>query len=423
MQVNLPPQGLGVPRIDMPQIKSSDMDDFVRFLKGKGVSVRKTKVPVGQLKMTQLEINTDKVVKLMGAESSHLSKVVLVSKDMFILDGHHRIAALFNKDKYYKVDILHVNLKIDSLLKLSKEYPKVMYKTVNESFLTVEEFLASRLDEVLITFNNKAYPKFGQVVILAGGAGSGKGFIKSNLLGIDGKSFDVDELKKLVMGSNKLAYEIKKQTGQDINKFNLKNPENVSKIHELISGVFNIDKKDQKKFFTSVLTAHPERKPNIIFDVTLKDLAKLEKISRNVQELGYDKRNIHIVWVLDSFKAASKKNQERDRVVPEEILMATHEGVALTMKKILDMGSKLTRYMDGDIHLAWNKMKVDSDYVMRDKKETAAGFKNKKTVGAYIKKSAYLTLKKTGKAQISSDKLGKEILAKIKSYVPKTNAW
>lgn len=32
------------------------------------------------------------------------------------------------------------------------------------------------LDEALITFGGKAYPKFGQVVILAGGAGSGKGF-------------------------------------------------------------------------------------------------------------------------------------------------------------------------------------------------------------------------------------------------------
>ena len=29
------------------------------------------------------------------------------------------------------------------------------------------------LDEALITFGGKAYPKFGQVVILAGGAGSG----------------------------------------------------------------------------------------------------------------------------------------------------------------------------------------------------------------------------------------------------------
>ena len=34
------------------------------------------------------------------------------------------------------------------------------------------------MNEKLITFGGKAYPKFGQVVILAGGAGSGKGFVK-----------------------------------------------------------------------------------------------------------------------------------------------------------------------------------------------------------------------------------------------------
>lgn len=50
------------------------------------------------------------------------------------------------------------------------------------------------LNEALITFNKKAYPKFGQVVIMAGGAGSGKGFVKDKLVGVEGMVFDVDEL-------------------------------------------------------------------------------------------------------------------------------------------------------------------------------------------------------------------------------------
>lgn len=141
MKIDLPQQGLGIARVDMSQISSKDVPDFVKFLNGRGVRVQKRKAPVGQLKMTQLEINTDKVVKLMGAESSNLSKVVLVSKDMFILDGHHRIAALFNKDKYYRVDILHVDLKIQSLLKVAREYPKMFHKTVNE-MLSLQEFVS-----------------------------------------------------------------------------------------------------------------------------------------------------------------------------------------------------------------------------------------------------------------------------------------
>lgn len=80
------------------------------------------------------------------------------------------------------------------------------------------------LDEALITFGGKAYPKFGQVVILAGGAGSGKGFTLEKLLGIEGITLDVDALKKLVMGSTKLAAEIKAKTGHDVKTMNLKKP-------------------------------------------------------------------------------------------------------------------------------------------------------------------------------------------------------
>jgi hypothetical protein len=54
----------------------------------------------------------------------------------------------------------------------------------------------SYINEALITLANKR-PKYNNIVILAGGAGSGKGFINTNLLGIEGKTFDVDEIKRL----------------------------------------------------------------------------------------------------------------------------------------------------------------------------------------------------------------------------------
>ena len=57
-----------------------------------------------------------------------------------------------------------------------------------------EDYIEEQFDELmeaLITFGGKAYPKFGNVVIMAGGAGSGKGFVKDNLVGIEGFTFDV----------------------------------------------------------------------------------------------------------------------------------------------------------------------------------------------------------------------------------------
>lgn len=270
---------------------------------------------------------------------------------------------------------------------------------------------SQKLDEKLITFANKAYPKFNQVVILAGGAGSGKGFVLSNLLGIEGRTVDVDELKKLVIKSNELSSRIKKETGYDLSKIDLKNPKNVSLIHEIIGDVYKVDKRNLRKLATAMFAAPADRKPNVIFDVTLKDLGKLESLTRNVMEAGYEKKNIHIVWVLNKIDIAVDQNAKRDRVVPEEILMATHEGAALTMKKILDMDKKLLKYMDGDIHIAFNQVKVDSSL-----EKSGRG-------GQYLKDANYLTVKRAGKGQLSTKEIGTAILAKIKSYIPNTETF
>lgn len=184
-----------------------------------------------------------------------------------------------------------------------------------------KQFTESTLTEALITFGGRAYPKFGQVVILAGGAGSGKGFTLEKLLGIEGITLDVDALKKLVMGSDKLAAEIKKQTGHDVKTMNLKNPENVSTLHHVIADVFNISNKNQNRVYSGIMAAPEDRKPNLIFDVTLKGMSKLASIARDVEKLGYKKENVHIVWVMNDVHIAMQQNQKRDRVVPKEILM------------------------------------------------------------------------------------------------------
>ena len=112
-----------------------------------------------------------------------------------------------------------------------------------------------------------------------------------------------------------------------------------------------------KTLYTSILTAPPDRKPNIIFDVTLKDLQKLEKITRQVSAIGYPKENVHIVWVVNDIEVAKAQNKDpkRGRVVPADILVNTHRGASATMNDILNMGKGLRKYMDGDIAFAFNK--------------------------------------------------------------------
>lgn len=283
-----------------------------------------------------------------------------------------------------------------------------------------------QLDEVLIVLGKRAYPRSGHVVILAGGAGSGKGFTISNLLGIEGRVLDVDRLKELTLKSKKLKELIKAKTGHDVDKMNLKNPEDTSTLHELIGDEFNWANKREQVFFESIAASNPENKPNIIFDVTLSTLEKLRKITASITELGYVKENIHLVWVVDDFQMSLEKNRKRERTVFDEILLGTHEGAALTMRKVVDMGEDIEKYLNGDIVLSFNKMKVDSALIARSqkneftRKELEWIAKDKK--GQYVERSNYVRIKKAGQ-RINETRLNRDVLEKIASYVPKTKIW
>lgn len=272
---------------------------------------------------------------------------------------------------------------------------------------------AEMLMEKLITFGGKTYPKFGNVLIMAGGAGSGKGFIQQNLIGLEGKSFDPDELKTLAGKSPLINKRVKDEFGVDLKDLGskLKVPENVSKLHEIIGDALNLPNRQKAAFFASVMSAAADRKPNIIFDTTLKDATKLQKLSRQVTELGYEKKNIHIVWVVNDIEMAKKQNLERPRVVPTEILVNTHRGASNTMGDILKMGEALRKYMDGDIVFAFNKMKVDTELVKSDHG------------GQYMKEADYVYIKRAGKSLPPLNTLNKRMLAKVKSYVPKNIDW
>ena len=266
--------------------------------------------------------------------------------------------------------------------------------------------LTNFLSEALMTFGRSAYPKFGNVVILAGGAGSGKGFQKENLLGIEGVNLDVDAIKELAVRAPKFGARVKEETGRDLSAFNMKDPKDVSKLHYILNDVYKTSDKRNDALFSSILAANAERKPNLIFDVTMKDMSKLVSIATAVEDLGYKKENVHIVWVVNEVSIALEQNKNRSRTVPEEILFATHQGAALTMKRVLDMGDNLTQYMNGAIYISFNKIHVDVQTARSGKK------------GSYIKAANYVQAKKPGQPQIPSSQLSAAVTEKIKSYVP-----
>ena len=285
--------------------------------------------------------------------------------------------------------------------------------------VTQDHTRAGILEEALIQLANQKDSHFGQVVILAGGAGSGKGTILKNLLDIKGKVFDVDELKSWMIRIPEWRKELQARLpGVDLDdkKF-LSTSENVAVAHDVAKNVLGIEGRQKKVVFDSIALADPTRKPNLIFDVTLKEIRKFDDIVKSVTAAGYQKQNIHIVWVLSELEAAIQNNRDRDRVVPSEILLDTHHGAADTMAEIIRQGAALQSKMDGNIVVAFNTFKgvgsPDND-VKTQKKLSSTG----KYV-QYVTKALYVFLKRRGQPVLRLAEIKKELSQKILDTVPK----
>lgn len=109
---------LGIPRDQMPQFKGKPVPGskaekmplnkdgevdtepvFREMLKQKGITTTQTEVAADKLKATQSELGGDKVIGMMGAlekdpNNPGITGPVYVSRDGFVIDGHHRWAAI-----------------------------------------------------------------------------------------------------------------------------------------------------------------------------------------------------------------------------------------------------------------------------------------------------------------------------------------
>ncbi len=103
------------------------LPEFLKWLKTEhNISTRSEKIAASKLKPIQREINMDKVRALPTGHSS--DKPMIVSKDNYILDGHHRWYQAVLADE--NLNIIRVNVGMLELLKLSKEFPKAEFHSI-----------------------------------------------------------------------------------------------------------------------------------------------------------------------------------------------------------------------------------------------------------------------------------------------------
>jgi hypothetical protein len=92
----------GTPAADMPVDKNGEVDTeplFKKMLEEKGIKVVQTEVPSDKLKATQSELVADKVIGMMNTlendpTNESLTAPIYVSRDGYVIDGHHRWAAI-----------------------------------------------------------------------------------------------------------------------------------------------------------------------------------------------------------------------------------------------------------------------------------------------------------------------------------------
>jgi len=185
---------------------------------------------------------------------------------------------------------------------------------------------------------------YGQIVFLAGGAGSGKGFSASNFMEKSKfKVRDVDELKKSAI---KLA-QLKKDN-PEIADTNLGNADDVFRLHQYVK-----DKGWKDETLNMLLAGASKGKlPNILFDVTMKDIGDIKEVMPSLTSVGYQAKDIHVVWVLTNFYIAVQQNKDRERRVPDEILLKTHVGAAKTVTDMLrGKFGVLGHMVDGEMYV------------------------------------------------------------------------
>jgi len=299
-----------------------------------------------------------------------------------------------------------------------------LYKTHNESINESEQ-----LDEKLITFSNRA--PYGQVVFMAGGAGSGKGFAIKNFIDSAGfKVRDVDEMKTSLgrldqLGKfsiddwfKKYANKLSEKERAHVEEFvlgkglsisdvasNLKNPNNVAALHYIVAAMGLKD-----SWLVNMLSgkSNKETLPNLLFDITAKKVGSITEVTKPLIDAGYDSKNIHLIWVLTDYHLAVQQNKGRDRVVPDDILLNTHEGAAKTIWGILTSG--LPSGLNGRIDVILNN---------RENTVTYKDSKGNEMQGA-VKGFLSLPVKKQG-GGILPEKVWKETLYKwIVDNGPKT---
>jgi hypothetical protein len=143
MTIKIPQiKGLKLSREQLPQIAGANINDFISKAKADGITVNRHLVNPLSLKPTQNEFNKEKVKTLLHTDDSKL-KPSLSSNDGYILDGHHRWVADYNKGA--KHETVTFDLPLKDLMARAHSYSKSFTRSINEKLIIIAESLRPKM--------------------------------------------------------------------------------------------------------------------------------------------------------------------------------------------------------------------------------------------------------------------------------------
>jgi hypothetical protein len=159
----------GVPRIKMPQLGGEPVpgsradalprksgkttingsEAFVGHLKELGIKTTRATVPAAHLKASQAELVGPKVASMMVSDKDLGSEPIFISRDNYVIDGHHRWAAQVGRDALDGVlgdvpmAVIRVDAPVSEVLRLANKWSRdfgIQTKAAREVAVRLREF-------------------------------------------------------------------------------------------------------------------------------------------------------------------------------------------------------------------------------------------------------------------------------------------
>ena len=174
-----------------------------------------------------------------------------------------------------------------------------------------------KLSDIII--NEGVYdPGIFKAIFLAGGPGSGKSFVASELLGIPKGGFSKMDMSfapsgvKLVNSDPEFEYFLKKAGVDPKNLGSLSDEE-----FEQLTEPANSPRQKAKKVKKSKEKLYMAGRLGLVIDGTGDDYSKIKKKREELIRLGYD---TYMIFINTSLEVAQQRNAQRDRVLPEKVV-------------------------------------------------------------------------------------------------------